>query len=216
MAKKYTSPSNHLYLVIAVLSLVIISLAFALNQSGGVRASDIMKKSELTKKNCETVGSPVINVTQKVKNSVDSGQAGNNWAFDDYQRQIRVWKQTDDTYCATVSFEGKFDAQVGQRSPGNTGILSGNEDGTFKGGYRAVISGSLLPNPSLPLKGNIGVVDYQCNLAGVCPGAYNWTTKYFNTSATGYVFQYSWWGWEYRYQDSVWINASDGNTGDVL
>lgn len=218
MAKKYPFPSIHLYLLLALLSLTTILLTLTLGtRRQNVQAADIMSKGEVVKKNCNTTGSPVINVAQKVTNSVDSGQAGNYWAFDSYNRTIQVWKQSDGTYCALVAYEGKFDAQKGQRSPGNTGMLTGSEDGTFKGGYRAVIAGALLRDPSLPTKGSIGTVDYRCTLSGSCPGAFDWTTKYFNTATTGFTFNYSWWGWQYHAKgQAICVNSSDGNSGDIL
>jgi hypothetical protein len=163
--------------------------------------------------NCETKGSPVINVTGKIVKTVDSGEGGNNWAFDNLNRQIKVYKLSDNTFCALVDNEGQFDSQGGQQSPGNTGVLTGDEDGTFKGGYRALITGSMKETPDLKTVGNIGTANYNCNLAGSCPGYYNWVDKYF---APGYIFSYEWWGWQYNYKGSSWTNSSDGNSGDII
>ena len=88
----------------------------------------------------------VINVTQKVENSVDSGVAGNNWAFDDYNRSIQLWEQEEGTYCAIVKYQGKFDAVEGQTSPNAGGTLDGSEDGNFEGGYRGTITNTLKNN----------------------------------------------------------------------
>lgn len=173
-------------------------------------------KTEVSKTQCETTGSPVINVTQKVVKTVDSGEAGNNWAFDDFNRKIQVWKNTDNTYCALVSYEGKFDSQAGQTSPGNTGVLTGNEDGNFKGGYRAKITGALKDPADLQTKGSIGTTNYNCDIAGNCPGAFNWTDKYFVTSSPGFSFSYEWWGWDYKYKTNTWTNSSEGNSGDII
>lgn len=161
----------------------------------------------------------VIDVTQKVLNDVDSGEAGNNWAFDNYVRQIQVWVQSDGSYCALVRYKGMFDGQENQQSPGTLssppgGLLSGEEDGSFEGGYRAIIMGTLKSNPDWSTRGSIGTFDYQCTIAGICPGYKNWVDQYFNP---GYVFLFDWWGWIYHCGNcGTWVNSIDGNSGDVL
>jgi len=216
--KKAVLSTRHLYVVIVGMVIVIVALLVTLVKTQGrVKASEFVAGPELVKNQCDAVGSPVINVTQKIAQSIDSGEAGNYWAFDDYNRTIKVWKQNDGTFCAVVGYEGKFDAQAGQTSPGNTGVLTGSEDGNFKGGYRAVIGGVLKANPDLPKKGTIGSVNYGCDLAGNCPGAFDWTAKYFNTADVGFTFDYAWWGWEYHNTGkNVWVNSSEGNSGDIL
>lgn len=170
--------------------------------------------TQLNSGECNKVGAPVVNVVQKVVNDVDSGEAGNNWAFDNLTRQIKVWKSsTQDEYCALVKYEGKFDAQAGQQSPGNTESLTGDEDGTFEGGYRATITGDLLLAPAWSTKGSVGTTDYQCDIAGNCPGYVSWIDQYFTP---GYGFDYEWWGWIYRAGQNTWVNSVDGNSGDVL
>ena len=161
---------------------------------------------------CEKIGPPVINVTGKILHDVDSGLAG-NWALDEINRSIQVWLQTDGNYCAIVRNSGQFDAQAGVTSPGTTGVLTGDEDGTFEGGYTLIIDGVLATTPTLKTKGNIGTIDYQCNLAGTCPGYVSWLTQYFSTVNT---YDYSWWGWIYHGVQDSWVNSSDGNTGDVF
>ncbi|MBZ0280929.1 MAG: hypothetical protein K8L97_09315 [Anaerolineae bacterium] len=169
---------------------------------------------QLNPTQCDYVGSPVINVTYRVINDADSGEAGNYWAFDRLNRHLQVWLQQDESYCVLVQMEGRFDAVAGQRSPGNTGFLTGSEDGSVEGGYRAIIHGALLSNPTWPTRGNLGTLDYQCDLSGNCPGAVSWPAQYF---AAGYSFDYAWWGWIYRgEEDATWINSSDGNSGDVI
>src|ERR1035437_9603138 len=82
---------------------------------------------QLTKSACgEKLGNPIINVTQKVQNDVDSGFAGNYWAFDYYSRNIKVWQTTPAstdsaiaTYCGIVTYNGNFYAVPGQIGPGN-------------------------------------------------------------------------------------------------
>jgi hypothetical protein len=192
-------------LFVATFSLFAYTMA---NASAGFNSG-----KQLNANNCDTSGSPIINVTEKVVKTVDSGEGGNNWAFDDVNRQIQVWKNSDNTYCALINNEGKFDSQAGQKSPGNTGVLTGAEDGAFSGGYRALITGTLLGNPGWRTKGSVGTHNYNCDIAGNCAGYVNWLDQYF---APGYTFSYQWWGWRYQYKSNTWVNSSDGNSGDII
>jgi hypothetical protein len=113
-----------------------------------------------------------------------------------------------------VQYEGKFDAQAGQTSPGTGGTLDGDEDGTFQGGYRATIAGTLLSSPTWKTTGMVGTFDYECDISGVCSNYVSWVAKYFNGGA---VFTYEWWGWIYHGgKHGTWVNSSDGNAGDIL
>jgi len=187
-------------------------------------------------------GNRLINVTEKVINDADSGQAGNYWGLDAFSRTIQVWNTGPDSYCAVVKYKGTFAAQAGQQSPGSTsttgGTLSGDEVGTINGGYQALITGALsVSDPAnWPLAGKVNggnAVDYQCVIAGdgsaTCPGSVDWTTKYFDTSNAQVSFSFSQpsWGWTYvgkdkasapdaGKSDGVWVNASTGNSGDIL
>ncbi len=213
--KKSKSNFSVSHITLLSLTVLVIAVVFFLNTVKSIRAvpNNLQPNGEVAKKMCDTTGSPIVNVTQKVIHTVDSGEAGNNWAFDDVNKQIKIYKQVDNSYCVLVDNEGSFDSQPGVRSPGNTGVLTGKEDGTFKGGYRATITGSMKTNPDLTTKGNIGTVNYNCDLNGNCPGYFNWIDKYFSP---GYIFSYQWWGWEYKYKNLKWINASTGNSGDIL
>ncbi len=171
-------------------------------------------ESQLKPSLCGASGKPIINVHQRVLNDADSGFNG-YWAFDNYEREIKVWPLQNGTYCATVAYEGRFKAVAGQNSPGqgSTGVLTGKERGSFEGGYRAIITGSLLASPLWPTHGSVGATDYKCDIAGTCPGRVSWVEQYF--SYTG--FDQPWWGWIYqggRY--GTWINASIGSSGDIL
>lgn len=193
----------------------ILSILFVQQQTSA-KDNNASNQPEIVRKDCNAEGDPVINVTQRIINDVDSGEAGNYWAYDTINREIKVWKVSEGKYCATVSYEGQFAAIAGQKSPGNTGILTGSEKGTFQGGYRADITGTLMSNPALPTHGSLGITNYQCDTNGNCPGSFDWTTKYFNTGASGFTFSMPWWGWTYRNGDHVWVNASTGNSGDIL
>jgi hypothetical protein len=169
--------------------------------------------TEVNPGQCETSGSPIVNVNYKVINSVDSGTAGNYWAFTDYSKRVQLWQQGDDAYCAVVSYQGHFAGEEGQRSPGDTESLDGDEDGTFQGGYRATITGELLADPTWPARGHVGVIDHGCDISGACPGRDNWVEEYFGP---GYGFEYAWWGWIYHgARHGTWVNSSDGNAGDI-
>lgn len=206
---------SHFHVTLLSLAALLLSSVLLLNTIKGSKAgpNNLQSNKEVGIGKCETKGAPVINVTGKVVNTVDSGEGGNNWAFDSLNRQIKVYKLTENTFCALVDNEGQFDSQAGEKSPGNTGVLSGDEDGTFKGGYRALITGSMKANPDLKTIGNIGTANYNCNLAGTCPGYYNWVDKYFSP---GYMFSYEWWGWQYSYKNNTWTNSIDGNSGDII
>lgn len=169
---------------------------------------------EININKCIRAGNPLVEISQYITNDVDSGLAGNYWAFDDLNRQIQVWR-TDipNKYCAEVTYEGKFDSQSGTLSPGATSVLNGKEDGVFQGGYNATIMGNILGNPSWRNKGFVGLIDYACDLAGYCPGYIDWVSQYFSP---GYHFSFDWWGWVYQNKDNIWVNSSDGNSGDII
>lgn len=209
---------------------------FALEHQHGKTAAKALRNSFTFTCSGASAGNQVINVVEVVVNDVDSGQAGNWWAFDFFTRRIQVWNTGPDTYCGVVKYyKATFQAIAGQKSPGSTGttggILTGDEVGTFAGGYQASITGQLdVSDPSnWPLRGNVSPnpVDYQCDTSGNCPGYIDWTTKYFNTSDPSFSFTLPAWGWRYighdkpgapdaGKPDGVWVNASTGNSGDIL
>jgi len=169
--------------------------------------------SQLTKQLCgNRLGNPVINVTQKIQNDADSGfGTPTYWAFDYYNKHIQVWQTATNTYCAVVTYDGNFYSVPGQGQPGNTSGLKIEAgvnqpiSGTQFGGYRAVLTGTLNPSPTWAKNGNIGTVNYKCDLNGNCPGAaVSWTNIYFNPAPT---FNYSWWGWQYKAgSHGTWVN----------
>jgi len=212
-----TRQTNHFHIVLLsaaalLLSLTVLFAGISKKTEAGLLDKFLWNK-EVAKAACDTSGAPVISIKQRVLNTVDSGEGGNNWAFDNVNREIKVYKQTENTYCVLTDYQGTFDSQSGQKSPGNTGTLTGKEDGTFKGGYRAIITGSMITTPGFPTKGNIGTVDYSCDISGTCPGAFSWVSKYFSPES---IFSYDWWGWEYKYKNLKWVNSSDGNKGDII
>ncbi len=184
-------------------------------------------------------GNLIINVTEKVTGDADSGQGGNYWGIDTFTRTIKVWNVGgDDSYCAVVSYTGRFAAQSGQKSPGTTsttgGTLTGDEGGTMNGAAQFYITGPLnISNPAIwPLSGNINsgtVVDYGCTInpdgSEQCTNYVDWIAQYFDEAKS--TINEPNWGWKYVGKDQppapdagradgVWVNASTGNSGDIL
>lgn len=181
--------------------------------------------NELTKVKCNAKGNPVINITQKVQNDVDSGFGSNAyfpgqanyWNVESYTRHIKVWSVGEGKWCATVAFDGgKFNAFYKQTGPGGTGLIGADINGEMRGGYRATFNGTFSPT-DWPTNGNVGTFDYNCSLLQDCPGAVSWLSKYF----PGYTnFDQPWWGWIYKAGNhGTWINAIDvlpADSGNIL
>jgi hypothetical protein len=171
---------------------------------------------QLSAARCEgKIGSPVVNVTEKVLNDVDSGLAG-NWAIDAYNRHIQVWRtgsKTSNTYCALVTYEGTADAVEGQTGPGGSGVIGSGVSAEMKGGYRATFTGTFAPT-DWPTKGSVGTVDYNCDITGASCVYVSWLDKYF----PGYSnFAQPWWGWfYYGGTHGNWLNSSEGTFGNIL
>ncbi len=163
-------------------------------------------------------GTLVINAVQKVVNDIDSGTAGNYWAFDEYVRHIQV-VDTGAGFCATVSYQGSFTSIAGD-SPGagyTYATIGDGVVGTFQGGYVATFTGTLKSNPSKRSKGSIGTYDYECNAStGDCPERVFWATLYFDSADDFADFAQIWWGWVYHAgNNGSWTNAITGNSGDI-
>ena len=163
---------------------------------------------------CENkTGAPVMDITLKVKNDIDSAVGGSYWAYDNNQKQIQVWKTTDDinTYCAVVRYEGQFSAIAGQPSPQGSGSIESDFQGTFEGGAILHIVGEFKPMNN-PVKGKTDTFDRKCNIDGNgCVGK-SWVKTYFPDSS----YSYGWWGWIYNGgSHGVWVNSADGNQGDL-
>lgn len=212
MARK--AKTNHMHALVLSSSILMLFISLGLLAYNSTNAGQSFNAGkQLNANQCDTKGKPVINVTEKIENTVDSGEGGNYWAFDDINRQIQVWKNSENEYCALIQNQGKFDGQEDQKSPGNTGTLTGNEDGTFQGGYRAKIVGAMKEDPGWKTNGSVGTHDYNCDITGDCTNYINWVDQYFGPS---YIFSYEWWGWTYNYKNKSWVNSSDGNSGDII
>lgn len=203
---------NNIFLIAAAVTVVVPALV--VSGAAAAKNNKLSAGQEITPARCDEAGKLVVNVKENIVNTVDSGEAGNNWAFDTMNRQIQVRDNGDGTFCVVMRNEGKFDAQAGQTSPGAGGVLTGDEDGTYRGGYRATITGTLKTTPVWRTNGSVGTTDYQCDISGTCPGYVNWAGQYFEP---GYGFTYDWWGWIYTAGGyGSWLNSSDGNSGDIL
>ena len=160
-----------------------------------------------------------INITHHVTNDADSGVT-RFWAFDDYNRHIQVWEvgiggDGGTLFCAVVRYQGAWTTTAGN-SPGNTdpNITAGIE-GTFEGGYRAAILGTLKATPDYRPRGNIGTFDYGWDgISATGPATpFDWTAAYFDIVND---FTLEWWGWVYHGgSNSTWSNSITGNAGDI-
>lgn len=216
---------------LVLLALVSFSHVFADDKHGNDRddrnnssKNNFNAERELTRSKCNASGNPVIDVTQKVKNDVDSGFGANAyfpgeanyWNVESYTRHIKVWSTGDTTWCATVTYDdGHFNAFYHQTGPAGTGLIGSDVNGEMQGGYRATFTGTLAS--TWPTHGNVGTFNYNCDLHATCPGHVDWVAKYF----PGYVsFDQPWWGWIYKAgSHGTWINAIDVlpvNSGNIL
>ncbi len=175
-----------------------------------------------------TPGTLVINVTLQVTNDGDTRVGGGFWALDDYNKHIQVWQVGTGTFCAVVRYMGSFVTLVGPSPQGTDSSIAAGIEGTFEGGYNAIITGTLKSTPLKRTKGNLGAFNYNCqsNDPGdysTCTGIFSWTGAYFDT---GYAFNYEWWGWIYHAgSNGTWVNrcgsdiptnpACTGNQGDI-
>lgn len=194
-----------------------------------VAFADSANSSPLSASACGR-GRLVINVTERIEHDVDSRWGGGYWAFADYNRQIQVREVGVGQYCATVQYEGQYTSVDGLSPMGDSSLSPGTR-GTFQGGYRTMIYGSLQPSPQVRTSGRLGTTDYQCSWSddgdGVfeddeanCPGFASWVRRYF---LPGYSSELPYWGWSYHGPCADWVNACDGpdaacpgTSGDIV
>ena len=154
-------------------------------------------------------GTLVINITHKVINDADSGLGG-AWAFDAYNRSVKVWQVGPNTFCVETNYNGQFSTIAGI-SPGATGIVDAGITGTMHGGYVGTLTGTLKSDPLYRTHGHLGTFDYDCDASFNC-NYFSWISTYF----TGGSFSYVSWGWTYiAGPNGTWVNSSDGNSGDI-
>lgn len=190
-------------------------LALAVAPIFAFQAQQLDFGTQLNAAACNAAGGKlVINIVQSVTGDIDSGTAGQWWAYDEYNRHIQVWQLSDDSFCALVKYTGSF-TTVGGASPGGSGTVAAGVTGTMEGGYRATFTGTLKPAPLWKTKGNVGLVDYACDASeGQASCSYvSWTGQYFDSVAS---FDQVWWGWIYQGgNNGSWVNSIEGNSGDI-
>jgi len=114
-----------------------------------------------------------------------------------------------------VVYDGTAFAIEGAIGPGGSGLIGDNVKAKIKGGYRATITGTLLPTLLWPTHGSVvkGTVDYGCSILAICPGYVDWTTQYFSGVSS---FTEVWWGWFYDAGNhGKWLNSIGGNAGNI-
>jgi hypothetical protein len=140
-------------------------------------------------------GKLVLNVTYRVENDVDTGVKGNNWAFDSYQRAVRVWRKAPGRFCSASTYNGEFTSIEGL-SPGGRAQLPAGIRGTLRGSSVTTFRGTFAPRGA-PVRGFLGVKDFACSsvdVKGQCSGTWDWLREYFTGIAgfryTRYSFTY--------------------------
>jgi hypothetical protein len=141
-------------------------------------------------------GKPVLAVSYRVQNDVDTGVAGNAWAFDMYSRGVRVWRKPHGRFCSVSTYDGEFTSIAGT-SPGGKWQLPAGIRGTFSGTSVTTFRAKLSPRAGAPLRGFLGTKDFACTSADVkgrCTGTWDWINDYFaNVSGfryARYAFRY--------------------------
>lgn len=163
---------------------------------------------------CAVDESPVVDVNQEVVDEADRSSSG-EWAQVNYTRHIRVWEMSDQKYCAVVEHEGRFQAIEGASSPAGNGQLTGKEQGTMQGGYRAIVTGSeIKESPEMSRKGSAEPVQNGClGPSSECQKEALWTEAYFEP---GYQQRYDWWAWIYDSgRCGKWVDRQYNDEGDV-
>jgi hypothetical protein len=123
----------------------------------------------------------VLSVSYHVVNDVDTGVEGNNWAFDTYDRSVRVWRQGPGRFCAASTYSGEFTSIAGP-SPGGQAQLPAGIRGTFGGSSVTSFRAGFAPRGA-QVRGALGTKDFACTSAdqkGQCSGTWDWLRTYFN------------------------------------
>jgi hypothetical protein len=168
---------------------------------------------------CNSVGTPIVNVNYKILNDGDTQPSGQFWAMDNYNRNLKIFDQGNNTYCAVVSEVGNFVATgIGSALPvsDNTyGPLDSGVTGTVEGGYTGLITGTFAP--TVPTHGKLPTSNYNCNVDPSCSAAFDWVGAYFPGGGT-VANLYTNWGWVYHAGDngSMVQAAPSTYTGNIL
>ena len=125
-------------------------------------------------------GKLVLSVSYHVINDVDTGVRGNNWAFDTYDRSVRVWRKGRGRFCSASTYGGEFTTIAGP-SPGGKTTLPAGVRGTFTGSSVTTFRGTFAAQGA-PVRGFLGSKDFACTSAdqkGQCSGTWDWLRTYF-------------------------------------
>lgn len=193
-----------------ILVTTVIVIAVGLGTAATALADSSINLDQLDKSRCGA-GELIVDVEHGVLNDHDSGVAGNSWALDAYEREIRVWQTGVNTFCAIVRYDGEFVTLAGA-SPGGSSTVAAGVEGDLEGGYRTTEFTATFA-PTRPTDGDLGTFDYGCDVSPSCPGRVSWFGFYF-TNISG--LDLAWWGWSYDAGDNgFWVNSIDGNSGDI-
>ena len=157
-------------------------------------------------------GTLVLNVRYRVLNDVDTGVRGNNWAFDNYARTVKVWRKAGGRYCAASGYSGTFTTIAGV-SPGGTATIPAGIRGTLRGSSTTTFKGTATPGGQ-PTRGDLGTKDFACtsdDQKGDCSGTFDWLSAYFTSADAFKSFRYLRYAFTYK--------ATEGGRGtwrDVL
>ena len=168
----------------------------------------------------------VVNVTYKVTNDEDSGNAG-YWALDSYNKQLKVWQGPDKTTFYVVGrYTGTWQTFAGALSPGSGVTQTRDASGPFEGGYVATFEFCGTINPGgYKANGNIGAFDLQGTKTDVLLGTYGAgqtgppePVSVLGLYFPGYqAFDYINWGWTYHYKNQSWNNFDlSPASGDIV
>lgn len=163
-----------------------------------------LDKQDLTAKQCGDHAKQVVNVHFTLQNDPDSGFAGNNWATDTIDRQLRIF-QVADGYCAVVTDHGTFVTLAGTSPSGASDVTAG-VTGELEGGYvTSIASGPL--DGSQPTHGDLGTFDALSSHPSFATYDSNWDVNLAQ------------WGWIYHAgKHGTWLNQDDvaaADSGDI-
>jgi hypothetical protein len=206
--RSFTKAAVGIVAILALIGLVMASTAWA---HPGLK----LDKKDLSSKACKADDAKqLVNVHYTLTNDYDSGFAGNAWANDTIDRQLRIWQLPDGSFCSVVKDHGKFVTFAGA-SPSGFSTVSADLKGQLEGGYvSTVFSGTYAP--TMPTRGNLGTFDLMCDAAFNCPGDHPSFTSYISGSSG---FDFAQWGWIYHAgKHGTWLNQDDvaaANSGDI-
>lgn len=198
--------------IVFFLTLYLCTLLVATSVIPALAAPQFEADQQYEQNRCNpTAGVMIISVAEIILNDFDYGVLAKPWAFDNYTRNIQVWKQHDGSFCAQLTYHGQFDTMAG-KSPNGTSTVASGINGTFRGIMKTTEFSAIL-NSNVPTSGTIGTFDYKCNTNPNCPGYVKWEDQFF-TNSSG--LDIAWYGFEYMDNaNGTWINNLHGSTGDI-